>query len=208
MVKRSQRIAKAKALKNVGQRKQTRSRTRSQRNGRHVQSPPVTRRTNKSLGGRKQRRANAFANVAKWTYVGCAEEEKGELQTAKKGDTVELDFQIYDDKLNACGTRFVFDRYADGLVHGHIETPSGVMQLKKTAGHVSVCHASALEPNSGNIGRRKRRKRPTPKVADIVRNGSGFAKVLVSHHRKKNPPDEVPKKNPGLMKFLLMKFLF
>ena len=97
-----------------------------------------------------------------WKYIGTAIEERNEVQTAMPGDIVEADYQIFNTSNQACGTRFKFEKYEAGFVHGTLIGPNGSsVHVQKTAGHVSICHAEALAPNSGNLGNRKRRKRPT-----------------------------------------------
>ena len=62
----------------------------------------------------------------KWKYIGNCTEEKGESQTAVKGDVVESDMMIYSDKGDALGTRFVFQRVEKGCVVGQIVCPDGL----------------------------------------------------------------------------------
>ena len=116
-----------------------------------------------SLGPRKRR--HKAVRKESWTYIGNSELERNEKQTAKQGDIVEADCIIFDKKQRSCDTRFIFSHLEGGLVVGHVQTEDGLMELKKTAGHISVCHAEQLAPNSGNLGSRKRRRRQTPKAA-------------------------------------------
>ena len=103
--------------------------------------------TRKTLGVRR-RLIKRKQEVARWSYVGNHEEELNEDQEAKPGDVVESDVQIFDEKNTVVGTRFIFDNYEDGYIFGHLQGPNGRFDVKKTAGHVSVCDAEALEPNS------------------------------------------------------------
>ena len=160
----------------------------------------------KQLGSRRRSRRGAFKNTSTWQYIGDAEEEKFELQTAKAGDIVEADHQIFDKKLNACGTRFTFERLEGGFIVGHIDTPTGRMELKKTAGHVAVCHATALEPNSGNIGRRKRRKRPANKVGQqVVKKTRSVNKRKKKRRQDKGVPVDADADADELQQFLFDK---
>ena len=78
-----------------------------------------------------------------WKYFGDQKDEKNEIQTVRHGDIVEADIVIIDGTTN-CVKRFVFHHKEGGFIVGHLITPSGRrMDLKKTAGHVRVCHASA-----------------------------------------------------------------
>ena len=84
---------------------------------------------------------------------------------------VEADHMIYSEKSEALGTRFTFMRVENGFVVGQIRCPDGLcMQIKRTCGHVCVLYASQTEPNSGNMGRRKRRRVLSQKQKDAKDN--------------------------------------
>ena len=187
----------------MGKRKRTRSEQRDddEPNQKTLKRTPVTRSRTKqskvvktpdvptnrrSLGPRRRR----SRRHAQWTYIGNCTNEKNEVQTAKPGDIVEADLQIIDPHGSACGTRFVFERYEGGFVVGHLQGPNGRVDLRKTAGHVSVCHAEALQPNSGNLGSRKRTIKPSVKqkeanASKIVRKGPALAQAIVDAHKTK-----------------------
>ena len=172
----------------------TRSRTKQSK----VVTTPNVPTNRRSLGPRRRR----SRRHAQWTYIGNCTTEKNEVQTAKPGDIVEADYQIIDPHGSACGTRFVFERYEGGFVVGHLQGPNGRVDLRKTAGHVSVCHAEALQPNSGNLGSRKRAIKPSVKqkeanaskivrnqkeanTSKIVRKGPALAQAIVDAHKTK-----------------------
>ena len=168
--------------------------TRSQARGHTVQSrvvkTPARSVSNKTLGTR--RRASK-RKAAQWKYIDNHEDEKNEVQAAKPGDIVEADHQIMDTKNTACGTRFIFERYERGFIVGHLVGPNGRVDIKKTAGHISVCHAAALEPNSGNLGSLTRQRTETLKSKESkqqnrsrsVAKGRAMAQAIVDAHKSK-----------------------
>ena len=168
--------------------------TRSQARAHTVQSrvikTPSRSVSKKTLGARRRQ---SKRRAAQWTYIGSHTDEKNEVQTAKPVDIVEADVQIIDKKNSACGTRFIFERYEHGFIVGHLDGPNGRVDLRKTAGHVSVCHASALEPNSGNLGSRTRQRTETLKLKEYkqqnqrksVAKGRAMARAIVDAHKKK-----------------------
>ena len=150
------------------------------------------------------------------------------------GDIVEADYQIFNTSNQACGTRFKFEKYEGGFVHGTLIGPNGSsVHVQKTAGHVSICHAEALAPNSGNLGTRKRRKRPTERglaaklsrkeaaakkktrkepaakisrkeaATKIIHKGPGFAKAIVNASKTKKPATKIIRKGPGFAKAIV-----
>ena len=133
-----------------------------------------------------------------WKYIGTAIEERNEVQTAMPGDIVEADYQIFNTSNQACGTRFKFEKYEAGFVHGTLIGPNGSsVHVQKTAGHVSICHAEALAPNSGNLGNRKRRKRPTERglAAKLSRKEAAAKKKT-----RKEPAAKISRKEAATKK--------
>ena len=169
--------------------KRTRSQSRKHTVQKKVLNTPTrtTRSASRKTLGTRRRQSKRTQASYKWTYVGACVDEQNEEQTAKPGDVVESDVQIFDDKNCSCGTRFFFDRYEDGFIVGHLEGINGRVDIKKTAGHVSVCHATA--PNSGNMGRRSRQRTETKKAqqynAQKVAKGRQMAAAIVAAHQAK-----------------------
>ena len=58
---------------------------------------------------------------------------------ASAGDVVESDYTIIDDKGNALGSRFKFDKVEGGHVYGSITRQDGsVFEFQKTCGHADL----------------------------------------------------------------------
>ena len=143
-------------------------RSASQSKERVVNTPTRENIPNRRRGstlGAKRRGPKKTPEPYEWTYIGNDEDEQNQPQKARPGDMVESDMQIFDRDDVACGTRFTFVKYEDGFIYGKVQNPHGrTVQFRRTAGHISVCHAEALEPNSGNLGSRHRRKKQTAKM--------------------------------------------
>ena len=74
-----------------------------------------------------------------WLYIGRGTKSVDAPQKASAGDVVESDYTIIDDKGNALGSRFKFDKVEGGHVYGSITRQDGsVFEFQKTCGHADL----------------------------------------------------------------------